>query len=105
MLVHLQKFFPGQCYAAGEERVREIISHGIDRAATYGLTSKRDVCKYIDLMVVFGRDFDTDSRLRWAAEILRQRRNPGIKMRLLLEAGKRHLAAARQKRPVRPRNV
>jgi hypothetical protein len=101
VFTHLQRFFPAQCRAAGDVRISEMIEYGIERAAAYNLTSKRDVCKYIDLMVVFGRDFDTDSRLPWAGELLRQGRNPGVKTRLLLEAGKKHLRYARQKRSVR----
>ena len=66
MLVHLKRFFPAQCTAAGDIRLQEMIQHGIERAAAYGITAKRDVCKYIDLMAVFGSEFDTDSRTRWA---------------------------------------
>ena len=53
-LAHLQKFFPRQCATLGERQVRESIRHGVRRAAHYGITAKRDVCKYIDLMIVFG---------------------------------------------------
>ena len=41
-----------------------MVQYGIKRAAVYGFTAKRDVCKYIDLMILFGRDFDTDKRSR-----------------------------------------
>jgi hypothetical protein len=85
MLVHLKKFFPRQCAVAGDTRLREMVQHGIERAAGYGVTARRDVCKYVDLMIVFGRDFDTDSR---TAEMLAQRRNPGVKMQTLLRAAK-----------------
>jgi hypothetical protein len=88
MLVHLKKFFPRQCAAAGDRRLREMVQHGIQRAAAYGITARRDVCKYIDLMIVFGRDFDTDRRSLWAGEILAKRRNPGVKMQTLLQAAK-----------------
>ncbi|MGD0363789.1 MAG: hypothetical protein ABSC93_23145 [Bryobacteraceae bacterium] len=88
MLGHLKKFFPRQCAAAGDQRLLAIVQYGIQRAAVYGLTAKRDVCKYIDLMIVFGRDFDTDKRTRWAGQILGKRRNPGVKMQLLMQAAK-----------------
>src|SRR5438105_3713106 len=58
MLDHLRKFFAKQCEAAGEPDLRETIRYGIERAAAHGFHSKRDICKYIDLMVVLGRDFD-----------------------------------------------
>ena len=91
MIAHLERFFPEQCAVAGEAQLRETIQGGIKRAATYGVTVKRDVCKYIDLMVVFGRDFDTDKRYPWAAEILSERRNPSAKTQALHGAALKHL--------------
>ena len=91
MLVHLKIFFPSQCAVAGETQLRQMVQHGIQRAAGYGVTARRDVCKYIDLMIVFGRDFDTDKRHRWAGEILAKRRNPHAKIKTLFQAAKRHL--------------
>src|SRR5262249_44287198 len=91
MLVHLNKFFPTECQSAGEMHIKETIQYGIKRAASYGITSKSDVCKYIDLMVVFGRDFDTDRGLPWASEVLSRRNSSSIKTCLLLQAAQRHL--------------
>ena len=72
ILVHLHKFFPRECQSAGETQLQDTIKYGIKRAASYGITSKRDVCKYIDLMVLLGREFETDQRFPAAANILRQ---------------------------------
>jgi hypothetical protein len=72
MEVHLKKFFPEQCDSEGEEQLREKIRYGIKRAAVYGITTKRDVCKYIDLSMVLGPNFDVDGQVAWAAEILRR---------------------------------
>ena len=91
MLVHLKKFFPRQSAALGDTQLRETVRHGIEQAAGYGLTARCDVCKYIDLMVVFGRDFDTDKRYPWAAEILSERRNPSAKTQALHGAALKHL--------------
>lgn len=91
MVVHLKKFFPRQCEAMGEPQLQETIRYGIKRAAAYGITTKRDVYQYVDLMVVFGRDFDTDNGLPWASEILNRRNSPSIKTCLLLQAANRHL--------------
>jgi hypothetical protein len=91
VLAHLRRFFPRQCDATGEWSLRSTIQYGIQRAAVYGITDRRDVCKYIDLMVVFGRDFDTDQRLSWAGEILKKPRPPRTKMTALFETSKEHL--------------
>lgn len=70
MRVHLGTFFPERCAELGEEGVLREIEHGIRRAARYDITSERDVCKYLNFMFVYGRDFDVDPGLPWAAEIL-----------------------------------
>jgi len=92
--VHLNKFFPKECRALGEAPMRELIRFGIKRANAYGLAAERDVSKYIDLMVVLGREFDTDKRIPWAAEILRTRQNPATMLLALREAAKRHLESS-----------
>jgi hypothetical protein len=70
MITHIGKFFPKEFAALGEAKTRETIQYGIKRAKSYGIVAERDVCKYIDLMVVFGRDFDRDKRLPWARSVL-----------------------------------
>ena len=84
MLVHLKRFFPEQYDGLGEERVVEAVQYGIARAATYGMTAERDVCKYIDLMFALGRDFDTDPRFDWAQPILTDPDTPDATARIEL---------------------
>jgi hypothetical protein len=88
MFAHLHRFFPAECAAAGDARVIETIRYGIQRAAAHRITDKRDVCRYIDLMVVFGLDFDRDPKLRWAADILARRADSRSRMRALLASAK-----------------
>jgi hypothetical protein len=85
MVSHLQKFFPGNCRRMGEANLRQSIQHGIHRAGTYGITAKRDVCKYIDVMIVLGQDFDKDERIAWAARILQQQSGSRVKAQMLLQ--------------------
>lgn len=91
MVVHSHRFFRAQCTALGERQLRETIRYGIKRAAGYGIKIKRDVCKYIDLMIVFGRDFDKDPRYRWASEILGSPTEPPRKMRAAFQAAQLYL--------------
>jgi hypothetical protein len=70
MIEHIAKFFPKQFAEIGEPRMRETIQYGIKRAESYGIVAERDACKYIDLMVVFGRDFDRDPALPWVRDVL-----------------------------------
>lgn len=87
MVAHLTRFFPQRCTAlGGESKVRDLIWYGVGRSAAYGITSKRDVCKYVDAMMVLGRDFDTDDRFGWAPRILNQPWPAGDKISALYEA-------------------
>jgi hypothetical protein len=70
MVQHLQKFAPRLFEFLGEPSFREVIRLGVKRAGTYGLTTRGPVRLYIELMVMFGSDFDTDPLLRWAAAVL-----------------------------------
>jgi hypothetical protein len=67
---HLNLCFPTECASLGQEQVRGTIRHGLERARGYGITSSREVCLYIDVMIVFGPEFDKNPELSWAAEIL-----------------------------------
>ncbi len=72
LIDHLQRFFPERCRVLGADGVRAAIAHGVASAARYGIESERDVCKYIDLMFVFGWDFDLPGEQPWAAKIFAQ---------------------------------
>jgi hypothetical protein len=58
MLVHIREFFPGICASFGDEKLLLLVRHGIERGKHYGITSERDVCKLIDLMLILGQDMD-----------------------------------------------
>jgi hypothetical protein len=70
MAEHLRRCFPSECEALGDEGIQNTIRYGIERASSHGIDLERDVCKYIDLMFTFGRDFDSDLNYSWAADIL-----------------------------------
>ena len=91
MVAHLTRFFPCECAAEGSEsQVLDLVRYGIGRAAAHGITTKRDVCKYIDLMIVLGRDFDADTRFGWAAAILKQPWQSSVKISALRDSVKDH---------------
>lgn len=68
---HLRKYFSETCAALGERGLGDAVRYGIQRARSYGIQAERDVAKYLNLMFVFGRDFDTDPCFPWAASMLR----------------------------------
>lgn len=70
MRAHVCRCFAATTRTMSDRQLRDVIRHGVARAQAYGIGSQRSVCKYINLMFVFGRDFDRDPRLPWAIEIL-----------------------------------
>lgn len=93
MTVHVGEHFPTHFEALGEEKCRQLIQYGIEQAATHDFISERDVCKFIDLMVCCGVQFDNDDQQTWAREILEDESwlNVTAKMDALFDAGINHL--------------
>jgi hypothetical protein len=91
MLAHLKKNFPEQYDSLGEPKIRETVQYGTQRAAAYRIVSERDVCKYIDLMILYGRDFDKDPKLPWAQSILLNQaiKHPSSKIERLYKAAEK----------------
>lgn len=84
VLAHVDRCFPERRATLGEGGVREVIRLGVDRAAAHGITTEREVCKFIDLMLVFGIDFDQQQA--WAKEALEAGgRDPFAKVSQLYE--------------------
>lgn len=67
---HLRKYFPHRCAAFTSAGLADIIAHGASRAAHHGIFVEREVCRYLNLMFAFGRDFDRDEP--WAQDVLAQ---------------------------------
>ncbi len=78
---HVGRCLPDRLATMGEGAVREVIRLGIQRAEGYGIVAERHVCKFIDLMLVFGVSFDEDRG--WAQEILAAKGDPSTRMRRL----------------------
>lgn len=69
-LAYLQRAFPEQTKDIPEQELRSIIRAGIDKAESYGITDEVDVERFLECMVRYGSDFDTDPETSWAGQIL-----------------------------------
>lgn len=58
LLAHVQANFAERFASLGEHGVRTLIREGAARAAGCRLESEQEVCRYIELMLTFGGDFD-----------------------------------------------
>ncbi len=104
MVAHVRKCWPQHYEKLGEENTRLLIAYERERAATYGIVTERGVCKYTDLAMVYGPDFDQDTRHPWARQILEDKtiRDPGLRLKALHDAGGKHLSETRGKAPPPP---
>ena len=68
---HIQVFAQKPADALGETVLRQIVEKGIDRANFYGLSQRGPVQFYVEMMFLFGSDFDTDPQYPWINKILR----------------------------------
>lgn len=57
--------------------VDELIKLAISRASSYRVTMERDIAMFLDLMILKGRDFDSDPKLLWARKILDSKDSDG----------------------------
>lgn len=71
MVEHIKEFFPKYYEVHGESLIREIIQYAVQHAGNYDFVTERDVCLYINLVLLLGSNFDIDKQLFWAEEILK----------------------------------
>jgi hypothetical protein len=72
MVRGLREFSPEHARGVGEEGLRKVIRRGIERAKRYGFALRGSVRFYIELMIQYGCDFDTDPVLPWATQELQK---------------------------------
>lgn len=61
----------------GREALAATIHYGVERARSYGIVGRHDVCHYLRLMcTLLGSDFDQDPLYPWAADILKDSYTP-----------------------------
>lgn len=93
---HLWTTLPDECAELGAERVREIVETALVRARGYGLERDYDILRFLNLMMLFGADFDDDDAYPWAREILRDEElEPLTRLELIDQRATAELAAAK----------
>jgi hypothetical protein len=80
-IAHLRRCFPEVVGTASDEQMLELVRYGIERARSHGIDLECDVLRYLDLMCVFGVDFDRDPACPWAARVLEDPQTAGSTLR------------------------
>jgi hypothetical protein len=91
---HARAHFPEVCRELGHElgmTVHECIRQGQE----HGLSTERELCKYLNLVFTFGRNFDRDPMCSWASDILHGALPGPMKIARLYEAAIVHEHEAR----------
>ena len=70
MAGHLCEHFPSVTCELTADELRRQVRRLIARAAGYGLVSRQQVCRYMNLAATYGWEFDRDQELRWMRDIL-----------------------------------
>lgn len=62
---HCRVFAPGLTETAGASAVAAFVESGVARARSFGFTLRGPVRLYVELMLSFGWEFETDGQLHW----------------------------------------
>ena len=73
MVVHSREFTPPLCEVLGEAQLRVALRRALRRAHGYGFTYRGPLRLFLEMIFLYGSDFDTDPQYPWAAMILRSR--------------------------------
>ncbi|NJO18601.1 MAG: hypothetical protein HC877_23610 [Thioploca sp.] len=93
MLEHIKTYFSNHWRVIGELQLRKVIQYSVKQANQYDLTTQREVCLYLNLMLLLGSDFDTDIQLPWAKEVLKEKTiiDPSVRIEQLYDVAMDHL--------------
>lgn len=70
MLSHIKLHFPQHYDELEKDNTIDLIRLGVENSKQYDILAECDVSKYINLMLSFGVDFDTNNELTWSRDIL-----------------------------------
>lgn len=71
LLIHVQTYFLGHYQMMGEDAVRRTIRYCFAKCKHYKFTTKRNICLYLNNMLMLGSNFDDDPQYPWGRTILK----------------------------------
>ena len=75
MLAHFAEHFPGRTEHLDKEAFTKYIEDGIDEAMAYGLTTKKQICRFLNIKVLMKAKVPFDKDVHgWAVKILRDKK-------------------------------
>jgi hypothetical protein len=83
-VAHLQNCIPDSCAMLSDTELRHIIRWGRRRSRHYEIEREFDFFRYLNLMFMFGLQFDTNLKYPWAMQTLTSNAAPSERMDLLM---------------------
>jgi len=71
MLSHVMTYYPNHYLMMKEPAIRQTIRVAFARAGKYGFDTQRNVCQYLNIMLILGSGFDQDPQYPWAEAMLK----------------------------------
>lgn len=75
LVVHCDECYPYLRKTMGEEKLRDALNRGVDKAREQGFTQRGPVKFYIDLLIIFGWSFETDPQYTWIMDVLEKQQH------------------------------
>jgi|GEM_PF-1200294 len=87
LAAHCRTYYPDAVSHLSDAALIEQLQHCQQRAQAYGLTSRRDLYRFVNLALSFGWEFDLDAKLPWMRQYLTDPRidSPAQRLELLVQ--------------------
>lgn len=71
---YLKEAFPAEIESQGldDQAVEQLTRMGIERSRAYGVANEADVVRFVECLLLLGRDFDENESYPWAGATLRR---------------------------------
>jgi hypothetical protein len=75
MVHYLRENLPGHCRIKKyqSQDLESLVRQGINEAPRYGITRSEDIQRFLECMVILGKDISTSAKYPWAGETLRRK--------------------------------
>lgn len=98
MLSHWDRCFSDFVRDRDKADLKALVDDGTNRAAIYGIVAERDVCLFLDVMLILGPRFENNPSYPWARHALRSPHltDPSQRVRFLWACAEDYAPANRQ---------
>ncbi|MEZ5582695.1 MAG: hypothetical protein R3F37_07930 [Candidatus Competibacteraceae bacterium] len=72
MVTYLRDAYPERTQKVDDERLAEVVQHGIEKAQSHNVEYEDDIRRFLDYMMLYGPKMDSQSSTSWIGNILRR---------------------------------